>query len=287
MQAVFNCSYYITGSKSALTLATKGSPCWSYTTIQSWIADQGKEEIHCPQDPDVVTFFDNNQVLEKKWKVEVNYKSRASVIITLIHIIPNTMDPHRLQKIPELSPKMWLDFSETGKTNAVQKLLEDDRVYAEEFRNFRNQYIDHRLRKLVNQFDSEGHDIVENNRFCTSHATASESTVCMYPFFLYLFFLSCRYSFIKSNHTPTASVMMGEPCFENPCSYEAVEKVRNNVCAALCMCEIDADYAFMYNIDYEVFAFRQHIRNTGYLTDPHSAKDHTTLSGKRLDFCVI
>ena len=54
------------------------------------------------------------------------------------------------------------------------------------------------------------------------------------------------------------------------------------MCAALCMCEIDADYAFMYNIDYEVFAFRQHIRNTGYLTDPHSAKDHTTLSGKRL-----
>ena len=65
MQAVFNCSYYITGSKSALTLATKGSPCGSYTTIQSWIADQGKEEIHCPQDPDVVTFFDNNQVFLK------------------------------------------------------------------------------------------------------------------------------------------------------------------------------------------------------------------------------
>ena len=65
MQAVFNCSYYITGTKSALTLGTKGSPCGSYTTIQSWIADQGKEEIHCPQDPDVVTFFDNNQVFLK------------------------------------------------------------------------------------------------------------------------------------------------------------------------------------------------------------------------------
>ena len=65
MQAVFNFSYYITGSKSALTLATKGIPCRSYTTIQSWIADQGKEKIHCPQDPDVVTFFDNNQVLLK------------------------------------------------------------------------------------------------------------------------------------------------------------------------------------------------------------------------------
>ena len=44
--------------------------------------------------------------MEKKWKVEVKYKSRASVTTILIHIILNTMDPHRLQKIPEISPKM-------------------------------------------------------------------------------------------------------------------------------------------------------------------------------------
>lgn len=63
------------------------------------------------------------------------------------------------------------------------------------------------------------------------------------PFFIF-FFLSCRYSFIKSNHTPTASVMMGEPCFENPCSYEAVEKVnvdlyypQENVFMHICMRE--------------------------------------------------
>ena len=67
----------------------------------------------------------------------------------------------------------------------------------------------------------------------------------MYPF-LNLFFLSCRYSFIKFNHTPTASVMMGEPCFENPCSFEAVEKVnvdlyymytQENVFTHICMRE--------------------------------------------------
>ena len=52
--------------------------------------------------------------MEKKWKVEVNYKSQASVTTILIHMILNTMDPHRLQKIPEISQKMWLYFSETG-----------------------------------------------------------------------------------------------------------------------------------------------------------------------------
>ncbi|XP_062600641.1 uncharacterized protein LOC134262278, partial [Saccostrea cucullata] len=54
--------FYITGSKSALTLSTKGSSSGSYSTVQNWIADQGKQKIQCPQHADVVyTFFNNNQ----------------------------------------------------------------------------------------------------------------------------------------------------------------------------------------------------------------------------------
>ena len=35
-----------------------------------------------------------------------------------------------------------------------------------------------------------------------------------------------RYTFIESKHPKEKpTVMMGEPSFENPCSYEAVEKV--------------------------------------------------------------
>lgn len=59
------------------------------------------------------------------------------------------------------------------------------------------------------------------------------------------------------------------------------------MCAALCMCEIDADYAFAYNIDFEIFAFRQHIRKTGYLLDPTVPKEHRCLSGKLLDDSLI
>lgn len=62
MGAIIYYRFYITGSKSALTLSTKGSPSGSYSTVQNWIADQGKQSIQCPQHADVVTFFDNNQV---------------------------------------------------------------------------------------------------------------------------------------------------------------------------------------------------------------------------------
>lgn len=62
MGAIIYYRFYITGSKSALTLSTKGSPSGSYSTVQNWIVDQGKQSIQCPQHADVVTFFDNNQV---------------------------------------------------------------------------------------------------------------------------------------------------------------------------------------------------------------------------------
>lgn len=95
--------YYITGSKSALRIGCKGSPSGSYTTVQNWISEQSKDAIECPQNADVVTFFDNNQVLEKKWKVEVNYKGKASVVTTMVHIIPDIES--NIQHILELSPR--------------------------------------------------------------------------------------------------------------------------------------------------------------------------------------
>lgn len=118
--AIIHFRFYITGSKSALTLSTKGSPSGSYSTVQNWIADQGKQHIQCPQHADVVTFltiirYPNALCINiyflfpekwfylflhikgswKKWKVEVNYKSATSVITTTVHIVPD--DKQQLQ----------------------------------------------------------------------------------------------------------------------------------------------------------------------------------------------
>lgn len=40
-------------------------------------------------------YFCTSKVLEKKWKVEVNYKSATSVITTTVHIVPD--DKQQLQ----------------------------------------------------------------------------------------------------------------------------------------------------------------------------------------------
>ena len=62
----------------------------------------------------------------KKWKVEVNYKSTASVITILIHLIPHYIE--RFQNISDLPPKMSIDFSEPGKRETVQEMLVADRI---------------------------------------------------------------------------------------------------------------------------------------------------------------
>lgn len=53
--------------------------------------------------------------------------------------------------------------------------------------------------------------------------------------------------------------------------------------AALCICELDAEYAYMYNIDFEINCFRQSIRESGYINEPFEEKSHTSFSGKSLD----
>ena len=54
-------AYYLTVSRAVVTLDA-GYPSSSYTGIQCWIKDHSKEELVCPANSDVVTFFDNNQV---------------------------------------------------------------------------------------------------------------------------------------------------------------------------------------------------------------------------------
>lgn len=53
------------------------------------------------------------------------------------------------------------------------------------------------------------------------------------------------------------------------------------------MCDLDPDYSYTYDIDFEIFSFRQLIRRSDYLADSHESKKHTTLQGKVLEESVI
>ena len=89
-------------SKNVVSLFNSCRPAGSYFSLKKWLAKIGAIPIHLHEikDNDSITFFDNSQVLARNWRVNYNYKSKASVITTTANIIL----PTKLQCNPELSP---------------------------------------------------------------------------------------------------------------------------------------------------------------------------------------
>ena len=56
-------SYFSTGSKTVSEFNNAVSPCDSYSTIMNWINERSWTKNVLPPENDVITFFDNNQVL--------------------------------------------------------------------------------------------------------------------------------------------------------------------------------------------------------------------------------
>lgn len=137
-------------------------------------------------------------LVEKKWKVAVNYKSST------IHIVPD--DKQQLQGSPELSKKLWMDFSQDGKRQTVTELKKSDILYNEELKKIPVMYLSNNIinvffvhltciyiyisflfstlhmyfvlincKKIGRQVDAEGKDDIDKNMCNISKSSASES----------------------------------------------------------------------------------------------------------------
>lgn len=141
-------TYFLTGSKTVCDINNAVSPCGSYSSIMNWLNYRSNTENTVPLDNDVFTFFDNNQVLSRNWRVNFDYKSTVSVITNILHIFPYT--PTNFQNIPELSPSSWL-YHPTRQEISV--LLENFQQNCDLiFRQYRKDFISERLNQFgVNQ----------------------------------------------------------------------------------------------------------------------------------------
>lgn len=74
---------------------------------------------------------------KKKWKVAVNYKSST------IYIVPD--DKQQLQGSPELSKKLWMDFSQDGKRQTVTEMKKSDILYNEELKKIPVMYLSNNI----------------------------------------------------------------------------------------------------------------------------------------------
>lgn len=98
-------TYFVTGSKLACDINASCSPAGSYTTVLNWIREASSSRIEVENETDVVTFFDNNQVMARNWRVNFDSKASVSVITNFLHLFPSSTS--FLQNNVTLSPATW------------------------------------------------------------------------------------------------------------------------------------------------------------------------------------
>ncbi len=96
--------YSSTGSKMALQITSMGSPHASYQMVKNLLESLGSSQCSVP-DGDLVAAFDNNQVLNRPWKVKLGAKYVVN-IVTMVVLF--TIDKNgTLQHSKELIPANW------------------------------------------------------------------------------------------------------------------------------------------------------------------------------------
>ena len=204
-------SYYISESKIICSLNNSTSPAGSYPTIRNWISKQNEQPLKSPESCDILTFFDNNQIISRNWRVNYDHKCKVSAITTLIHIVPGL--PSQLQEAPDFSPLKWLYIANEPReiVDKVDELLHSAKL---KFHDIRNEFICSRLMKIYSKQCTLKDDL----------ADVSENPSQDDP-----------YEWVTSKHCDQIpKVMMGEPDFVNPCSYQAVEQVLHHIQSNTC-----------------------------------------------------
>ena len=94
--------YFVEKRKSVLSIMGSTGPYGSYPTVIAWLNIYAGEVLVCPS-CNIITYFDNSQVVGKSWNVKVDNKVKQSVITMNLHISP-TVFPRLLGWIESLSP---------------------------------------------------------------------------------------------------------------------------------------------------------------------------------------
>ena len=213
---IFNLiSYFFSGSKTTACVLSALSPSGSYYTMKNWFKGQLSNICKLPAN-DIITFFDNNQVLSRNWRVRFDAKVKLSVITSVIHIL--TRNVNLLQCQIQLDPYLWLYHTQVQTENVIQRLFQFLKHCSTVFQEYRNKFVIERLNKVYKEQLPNGTDFIDTliNDINTDIPRGNTN--------------EDPYSFIEHNHPDNPpDVKLGEPVLTNPCSYDSVNEVLNSL----------------------------------------------------------
>ncbi|XP_061171013.1 uncharacterized protein LOC133201813 [Saccostrea echinata] len=210
-------TYYMSNSKTVCNMYSSAHPAGSYTSVLKWIEEHATTPITIPFQHDVITYFDNNQVLARNWRVRYDAKAILSYVTTVVHFFPNpTTD---LQLVNNFSPRHW--FYNIQISDKYSAIVEFINFYENLFRSLREHFIENRINVLLQQqhpgltsTEDIVSDLLKNKKKKFSDNSRSQVDV---------------YSFISNSHTTSPTIQMGNPISVNPCSFKSVQVVLENL----------------------------------------------------------
>ncbi|XP_053374886.1 uncharacterized protein LOC123530450 [Mercenaria mercenaria] len=202
-------NYYLSGSKVVAQLNNRQTACGSYSSLQRWLKANAQQPVQNERNSDQITFFDNNQVIARNWRVTFGHKTTASVITMLLHITPALYS--NLQESPHLTPRQWL-FQENNSTT-VASIRHYIKEAESKFDTIRNCFLASRLKAIV----------TEKKEQTTYSKGWFNGPINKIDF-------ADPYAWATSCHPDEKPhVKVGEPALFNPCSYDSVKKVLKHV----------------------------------------------------------
>ena len=189
--------YILSGSEKALNILSAHGCGGSYTTIKTWLKDNASEELHYSLDEDVITFFDNAQILGKNWRVKLDCSAIVSCITSIIHI--TSTHNASVQSMDHLSPAHWHNIHQNH--SLIKHILETNAPKFDSFRDCFNTY----KKDITTLF-------LEKVKYANMSATVTN-----------------KYDNLPCANTQPADIRMGEPCLVNPNSYSTVQDVMDHI----------------------------------------------------------
>jgi Tfp pilus assembly protein PilN len=96
--------YSMTGSRLALKVLGAGGAHSSYNAVKTWLDSLASSEVKVMAG-DLIIAFDNNQILQRRWKVQLRNGVHCHVVTVVVHFL---LEPKgKIQENAALKPTTW------------------------------------------------------------------------------------------------------------------------------------------------------------------------------------
>ena len=124
--------YALTGSSLTLKILGSGGPRASYKVVKEWLASLGSTVSEVPEG-DLIVAFDNNQVLQRRWKVRLKNEVKSNIVTIVVFFHIHTSS--NLQMQPNLKPSMYLNKSVEDNLKKIKYLDQDSEVKMTQYKH--------------------------------------------------------------------------------------------------------------------------------------------------------